>query len=140
MFSSRFLLTLRLVFVYFHVATQCLNFSGFFNLESRLRDLVLRQNALGLQFRYINEIVLHLFVQRKIILINNKNLVKENIIAPPGNRTRVERMGIFHDTTTPAALIGNCAGFISIYYRDKMIRSRASGKEQTNEILRYMEI
>ena len=24
--------------------------------------------------------------------------------APPGNRTRVARMGILHDTTTPAAL------------------------------------
>ena len=130
MFNSRFLPTLHLVFVYFHVATQCLNFSGGFNLESRLRDLVLRQNALGLQFRYIKKIVLHLFVQRKIIFINNKNLDKENIIAPPGNRTRVERMGIFHDTTTPAALIGKWGGSIRINYRDKMIRSRASGKEQ----------
>lgn len=26
-------------------------------------------------------------------------------IAPPGNRTRVARMGILHDTTTPAVLV-----------------------------------
>ena len=29
------------------------------------------------------------------------------ICAPPGNRTRVARMGILHDTTTPAALCLN---------------------------------
>lgn len=28
--------------------------------------------------------------------------------APPGNRTRVARMGILHDTTTPAALLARC--------------------------------
>ena len=31
----------------------------------------------------------------------NKNAER----APPGNRTRVARMGILHDTTTPAALL-----------------------------------
>ena len=30
-----------------------------------------------------------------------------NFSAPPGNRTRVTRMGILHDTTTPAALVTN---------------------------------
>ena len=34
-----------------------------------------------------------------------KNLWKENIVALPGNRTRVARMGILHDTTTPAVLV-----------------------------------
>ena len=32
-----------------------------------------------------------------------KNIFKKANPAPPGNRTRVARMGILHDTTTPAA-------------------------------------
>ena len=38
-----------------------------------------------------------------LILINaEKNLMEEKKCASPGNRTRVARMGILHDTTTPA--------------------------------------
>ena len=37
--------------------------------------------------------------------------------APPGNRTRVARMGILHDTTTPAALQYIRANFIYLNLR-----------------------
>ena len=33
----------------------------------------------------------------------NPGIMKQKGHAPPGNRTRVARMGILHDTTTPAA-------------------------------------
>ena len=33
----------------------------------------------------------------------HENVKKKKECAPPGNRTRVARMGILHDTTTPAA-------------------------------------
>lgn len=32
---------------------------------------------------------------------------EKNKLALPGNRTRVARMGILHDTTTPAVLLAN---------------------------------
>ena len=39
------------------------------------------------------------------IALKRVNLAQK--IAPPGNRTRDARMGILHDTTTPAALCMN---------------------------------
>ena len=38
-----------------------------------------------------------------LAFILTSSVKKKNIPAPPGNRTRVARMGILHDTTTPAA-------------------------------------
>ena len=38
-----------------------------------------------------------------LLLIPLEKLSSKNGPAPPGNRTRVARMGILHDTTTPAA-------------------------------------
>lgn len=40
------------------------------------------------------------------ILEQHKGVQQQNWSAPPGNRTRVARMGILHDTTTPAARPG----------------------------------
>ena len=40
---------------------------------------------------------------------NEKKAVSKRV-APPGNRTRVARMGILHDTTTPAVLT-----WVSVY-------------------------
>lgn len=47
-------------------------------------------------------------ILRKNNLLNSLNYFMLNVAglkvhAPPGNRTRVARMGILHDTTTPAA-------------------------------------
>ena len=39
--------------------------------------------------------------------------------APPGNRTRVARMGILHDTTTPAVLTTLPDVQIIIHYRPR---------------------
>ena len=43
---------------------------------------------------------------KKIVTWLQCSLRNQNY-APPGNRTRVARMGILHDTTTPAALYGD---------------------------------
>ena len=47
----------------------------------------------------------------------NPGIMKQKGHAPPGNRTRVARMGILHDTTTPAAqftLSGQCVSVVYI--------------------------
>ena len=46
--------------------------------------------------------------KKKIILKKSKNKIKMKSPALPGNRTRVARMGILHDATTPAVL--RCIG------------------------------
>lgn len=53
------------------------------------------------------------------ICSENEAFSSEKKRAPPGNRTRVARMGILHDTTTPAApMDGNCViSFILIMKR-----------------------
>jgi hypothetical protein len=39
-----------------------------------------------------------------LFIVNRFHVIRvQTINAPPGNRTRVARMGILHDTTTPAA-------------------------------------
>ena len=50
--------------------------------------------------KYIALIEIWFFSKEKRSEKSDKN---EQKFAPPGNRTRVARMGILHDTTTPAA-------------------------------------
>ena len=49
----------------------------------------------------------------------NSRVCSKNF-APPGNRTRVARMGILHDTTTPAA---HCMGFSVIELKNTKMES-----------------
>ena len=47
-------------------------------------------------------------------------IMKKSLRAPPGNRTRVARMGILHDTTTPAA---HCMGLSVIELKNTKMES-----------------
>lgn len=47
----------------------------------------------------------------------------KNKIAPPGNRTRVARMGILHDTTTLAAQRSDLGEFLVKIHNDRTFNS-----------------